>query len=69
MTHEEIKNLNKDDLIKFAQEFNIWKSYTFPEYVETRDIILEQMSKYGISEEEVQIVRNVVAINIRTSYK
>jgi hypothetical protein len=69
MTIEEIKNLNKNDLIQFAKEFNIWKNYTFHEYVETRDIILEQMSKYGISEDEVQIVRNVVANNITTSYK
>ena len=69
MTHEEIKNLNKEELIKFAQEFNIWKSYTFPEYIETKDIILQQMSKYGISEKDVQSVRIVVTDNITTSYK
>ena len=69
MTIEEMENLNKNDLIQFAKEFNIWKTYTFPEYVNMKEAIIQQMSKYGISMDEVQPDRIIAKINISTSYK
>jgi hypothetical protein len=69
MTIEEMKNLNKDDLIQFAKEFNIWKTYTFPEYVNMKEAIIQQMSKYGILIDEVQPERIIANINVITKYK
>lgn len=50
---KEINQMNKEELIEFATKFNIFKMYDFPEYVNTRQQILNRMQELQISEKEV----------------
>ena len=54
-----IKTLNKQELIEYAKKFNIFKVYKFSEYIQERDLIIEQMNKLGITQEEVMPVRTI----------
>jgi hypothetical protein len=71
MNIEEIRKLNKNELIQYAQEFNIWKTYTFQDYIKTKEVILEQMTKYDVKEEEIYPVRiaAVDSVITTTTYK
>lgn len=54
-----LQNANRQEVIDFAKQFNIYKSYTFPDYVDVKDAILQKMSDLDIQESEIQVVRVV----------
>jgi hypothetical protein len=66
MDIETIKNMNKDELIEFAKEFNIHKNYTFIEYTSVRDTILNQLQIYNIDVNELQHVRSCSTDKVQT---
>lgn len=49
----DIMELNREELIEFAIDFNIFKFYDFPEYLETKAMIIQRMNELNISMDEV----------------
>lgn len=49
----DIMKMNREQLIEFAIDFNIFKFYDFSEYLETKATIIQRMNELNISMDEV----------------
>lgn len=52
-----IKNMNKEQIIKYALEFNIFKVYDFPDYLKTKQEILDRLNELNIPIEDVDVTK------------
>lgn len=58
MTLEQIQNMDKEQLIAYAKEFNIFKLYDFAEYVNTKNAIIARMEQLNVSIDEIRPTRS-----------
>lgn len=52
-----IENMTKEELLDFCKGYNIFRSYDFPEFIETKNKVLQRLNQLGMSTDDIQIPR------------
>lgn len=57
---KKIEDMNKQEFLEFARNFNIFKTVQWPEYLNTKQQILNILPKHNLSVKDLQPIRNII---------
>lgn len=52
-----IETMTKEQLLEFTKNYNIFRSYDFPEFIETKNKVLQRLNELGMSVNDIQLSR------------
>lgn len=52
-----IENMTKEELIEFTKNYNIFRCYDFPDFLETKNQVLKRLEQLDISLDEINFIR------------
>lgn len=55
-----IEDMNKQEFLEFARNVNIFKTVQWPEFLETKQKIIDLLPKHNLTMEELQPIRTEV---------
>lgn len=52
-----IETMTKEELIEFCKGYNIFRVYDFPEFIETKNKVLQRLNELGMTVDDIKVNR------------